>query len=102
MNPQIQNTIIGLCDFFNKIWKKVIDPEELDGMQRDIARILSELEMFFPPSFFDIMANISVHLVDEIRYRGPMFLCNMYPFERFMRMLKNYCRNQYHSEASIL
>ena len=46
MNKQIRNTIIALCDFFNKLWKKVVDPDELDVMQKDIARILPELEMF--------------------------------------------------------
>src|SRR3954468_10667318 len=60
MHKQIRNTIIALGDFFNKLWKKVVDPDKLDGMQKYIARILSELEMFFPPSFFDIMVHLSV------------------------------------------
>jgi hypothetical protein len=41
-----QKRVIDLCDFFNKLWMKVIDREELDHMQMDIARILSSLEMF--------------------------------------------------------
>ena len=102
MNKQIRNTIIALCDFFNKLWKKVVDPDELDAMQKDIARILSELEMFFPPSFFDIMVHLSVHLVDDIKLCGSVFLRNMYPFERFMGILKHLCRNRYHLEASIM
>ena len=32
---------------------------------------------------------------------GPMFLRNMYPFERFMGILKR-CQNRNHPEASIL
>ena len=34
-------------------------------------------EMFFPPSFFDIMVHLTMHLVDEIKYCGPVFLRNM-------------------------
>ncbi|GJV11307.1 reverse transcriptase domain-containing protein [Tanacetum coccineum] len=34
---------------------KVIDPEVLDSWQSDIILMLCELEMYFPPSFFDIM-----------------------------------------------
>ena len=71
-------------------------------MQDDIARIFSNLEMFFPPSFFDVMVHLTVHLVDEIKYCGPVFLRNMYPFERFMGILKRFCRNRNHPEASIL
>jgi hypothetical protein len=71
-------------------------------MQEDITRILSNLEMFFPPSFFDVMVHLTVHLVDEIKYCGPVFLRNMYPFEWYMGILKCYYRNQCHPEASIL
>ena len=46
--------------------RKVVDPEELDHMQDDIARILSNLEMFFSSSFFDVMVHLTVLLVDEI------------------------------------
>ena len=49
MDKAIRNTLIDLCDFFNQLWQKVVNPEKLDQMQDDIARILSNLEMFFPP-----------------------------------------------------
>ena len=65
MDKDIRSTITELCDFFNQLWQKVVDPEELDHMQDDIARILSNLEMFFPLSFFDVMVHLTVHLVDE-------------------------------------
>ena len=74
-----KNTLIDLCDLFNQLWQKVVNPEEMDHMQDDIARILSNLEMFFPPSFFDVMVHLTVHLVDEIKYCGPVFLRNIYP-----------------------
>nr|GEW62919.1 hypothetical protein [Tanacetum cinerariifolium] len=57
---RIRHTITKLCLFFNKIHSKVIDPELLDQWQRDNILTIYELEMYFPPSFFDVM----VHLVD--------------------------------------
>ena len=48
------------------------------------------------------MVHLTVHLVDEIKYCGPVFLRNMYPFERFMGILKRFCRNRNHPKASIL
>ena len=47
MDKDIRNTLIDLCGFFSQLWQKVVDLEELDHMQDDIARILSNLEMFF-------------------------------------------------------
>ena len=67
MDKDIRNTLIDLCDFFNQLWQKVVNPDELDHMQDDIARILSNLEMFFLPLFFDVMVHLIMNLVDEIK-----------------------------------
>ena len=46
--------------------------------------------MYFPPSFFDIMEHLMVHIVPEILNLGHMFLHNIYPFERYNGVLKRY------------
>ena len=46
-------------------------------------------ELIFPPSFFNIMTHLLVHLVKEIDIPGPVFLHNMFPFERFMGYSRN-------------
>ena len=56
----------------------------------------------FPPSFFDIMVHLVVHLVREIRFCGPIYMQWMYPFERYMKILKGYVKNQCCPEASII
>jgi hypothetical protein len=58
--------------------------------------------MYFPPSFFDIMVHLIVHLVREIKMCGPVFLRFMYPFERYMGILKHYVRNRSRPEGSIV
>jgi hypothetical protein len=40
--------------------------------------------MCFPPSFFDIMVHLVVHLVPQIEALGPMYLHEMWTYERFM------------------
>ena len=47
------------------------------------------------------MTHVLVHLVDEIAILGPVFLHNMFPFERFMGVLKKYVRNRARPEGSI-
>ena len=91
-----------LCFFFDAIGQKVIDPDMLDGLQEDIVKTLCHLEMYFPPSFFDIMVHLVVHLVKQTKSCGPAFMRQMYPFERYMGILKGYVRNRARPEGSII
>ncbi|XP_028184604.1 uncharacterized protein LOC114371338 [Glycine soja] len=99
---KVRVAINRLCFFFNAICRKVIDPKQLDDLENEAAIILCQLEMYFPPSFFDIMVHLIVHLVREIRLCGPVFLRWMYPVERYMKVLKGYTKNLYRPEASIV
>ncbi|GKA67005.1 uncharacterized protein Tco_0766813 [Tanacetum coccineum] len=98
----IRHTITKLCLFFNMIHSKVIDPEVLDKWQHDVILTLCQLEMYFPPSFFDVMVHLVSHIVREIKMCGPPSLRNMYPFERYMGYLKGYVRNRSRPEGSIV
>ena len=81
---------------------KVFDFEVLDDLEYEAVLILCKLEMYFPPSFFDIMVHLIVHLVREIKLCGPVYLRWMYPIERYMKILKGYVKNPQHPEASIV
>ena len=85
----VRHAITKLCFFFNAINLKAVDPGMLDKLQGEVVVTLCQLEKFFPPSFFDIMVHLIVHLIHEIKMCGPVFLRYMYPFERFMGILKN-------------
>jgi hypothetical protein len=47
------------------------------------------------------MTHLLVHLVEEIRILCLVFLHNMFPFERFMGVLKKYVHNHARPEGSI-
>ncbi|KAL6185237.1 hypothetical protein ACLB2K_041371 [Fragaria x ananassa] len=47
-----------------------------------IALTLCELERIMPPSFFDIMEHLPIHLADEAAIGGPVQYRWMYPIER--------------------
>ena len=91
----LRHTLTRLCSFFSSICCKVIDSVKLDELEDEIVVILCELEMFFPPSFFDIMVHLVVHLVREVRLCGLVYLRWMYPVERYMKILKGYVKNHY-------
>ena len=101
LDKPVRYAIIRFCHFFKAICSKVIDVEKLKQMQSDLVETVCELEKFFPPSFFDIMIHLSVHLVREVELCGPVFFRWMYPFERYMKTLKGYVRNHNCPEGCI-
>jgi hypothetical protein len=97
----VRLAIVKLCAFLNAISKKVIGPEILSGLQIDVVECLVSFELLFPPFFFNIMTHLLVRMVEEIRILVPIFLHNMFPFKRFMGVLKKYVRNRARLEGSI-
>jgi putative effector of murein hydrolase LrgA (UPF0299 family) len=85
---KVCDTIMSLCFFFNAIEQKVIDDESLPALERQLQETLCLMEAFFPPTFFDIMVHLTIHLVKEIHYLGPSYLHQMFPYERYMGILK--------------
>ena len=90
-----------LCAFLNAISQKTINPVELATLKNDVVQCLVSFELVFPPSFFNIMTHLLIHLVKEISILGPMFLHNMFPIERFMGVLKKYVKVHSKPEGSI-
>ncbi|XP_058746180.1 uncharacterized protein LOC131619054 [Vicia villosa] len=101
MPKEVATPLIRLGSFFRSLCQKVIQVEDLDYLEDEIAEILCQLEMIFPPSFFDIMVHLPIHLVNEVRLGGPVQFRWMYPTERYFCKLKNYVRNRAYLEGSI-
>ena len=96
-----RKTITRLCSSFNKLCQRIIDREKLQQLDDEIIVTLCELERYFPPSFFDIMIHLIIHLSREARLCGPVHFRWMYPFERYMKTLKDYVRNHARPEGCI-
>ena len=80
---------------------KVNRATNLQYIQDRIAVTLCHLEKIFPPSFFDIMEHLPIHLADEALLGGASQFRWMYPIERYLLTLKQYVRNRAHAEGSI-
>ncbi|GJY17393.1 putative transposase-associated domain-containing protein [Tanacetum coccineum] len=101
MHPPTRYAIIRFCFFFKSICSKEIILQELDKMQAELVVTLCLLEKFFPPSFFDIMIHLTVHLTREVKLCGPICFRWMYPFERCMKVIKGHVRNRNKPEGCI-
>ena len=97
----ISNTISELCNFFRQICSRSIKVRDMEEAQKDLVLILCKMELIFPPAFFDIMIHLILHLPEEAILGGPVFMRWMYPFERYMKKLKNYVGNKARPEGSI-
>jgi hypothetical protein len=75
---------------------------ELDELRKEIRVTMCQLEMCFPPSFFDTMEHYLIHLADWIFVLGSSYMHYMYPYERHMVVLKGYVRNRAHPEGSMI
>ncbi|GKE13696.1 gag-pol polyprotein, partial [Tanacetum coccineum] len=69
--------------------------------QSNVVDIMCNLELIYPPAFFDIMIHLVIYLALEALEGGTIHPRWMYPFERFMKKQKNYVRNKAKPEGSI-
>ncbi|GJS65017.1 putative transposon, En/Spm-like protein [Tanacetum coccineum] len=92
---------LKLHDYHMLMQDKEIILQELDKMQAELVVTLCLLEKFFPPSFFDIMIHLTVHLTREVKLCGPICFRWMYPFQRCMKVIKGHVRNKNKPEGCI-
>ncbi|XP_057518337.1 uncharacterized protein LOC130799249 [Amaranthus tricolor] len=93
-------TVIDLVDdlssFFKSLCAKEIDPNYLDALESKIIDVLCQMEIEFLPPFFTIMVHLLIHLVKEVKLRGPVHYRLMY-----LVHLKTFLRNRAQPEGYI-
>jgi hypothetical protein len=98
----VREAIMNFCFFFNAIGQKVLSEEALESSEKRHYETLCLLEMYFPPAFFDVSVHFTTHLIKEIKLLGPVFLHQMYAYERFNDVLKSFVRNRAYPEGSMV
>jgi hypothetical protein len=88
MSKGCQMSIIHLCHVFKKLCVKIVDLAIMGELKKEVVICLVLLEQEFPPSFFDIMTHLLIHLVEELELCGLVHLHWMYPIERYLETLK--------------
>ncbi|KAL3360808.1 hypothetical protein AABB24_013989 [Solanum stoloniferum] len=99
---EVCEPIIALGKFFKNLCSKCLTIEDLDILEAEIPIILWKLQMVFPPAFFDVMIHLPIHLASEAKLGGPVQYRDMYPIERYLRILKSDVRNPRCLEGSIV
>ena len=93
--------VMRICKIFRRLCTKVYNPLDFPSLEADVAETMALAEIEFPPSFFDVMTHLPIHLAKELDLCGPVSARWMYPVERYMKVLKGYVRNMARPEASM-
>ena len=69
--------------------------------QNQLVLILCKFERIFPLAFFDIMIHLVLYLPEEAILGEPAYMQWMYPFEIYLKKLKEYVKNIAKPEGSF-
>ncbi|XP_039118907.1 uncharacterized protein LOC120255075 [Dioscorea cayenensis subsp. rotundata] len=97
----VWRALIEMSNFFRALTSTTIQEEDMLRLNDEILVIICILERIFPPSFFDSMEHLPVHLAYEAWIGDPVHYQWMYPFKRYLRKLKKNVRNKAKVEGSI-
>jgi hypothetical protein len=85
MQAPVRSAIMRLSRVFRVLYGKVWDPTLYKQFRLFTVKVLCDLELLFPPAFFQIMTHLILHLVDEVQQFGPLGARTCYSQERFIR-----------------
>nr|XP_033515887.1 uncharacterized protein LOC117280298 [Nicotiana tomentosiformis] len=97
----VYEPLIELSLFFNVLGSKCLSMDELEKIDSQISITECKLEKVFPPTFFDVMGHLPIHLTNEAKIAGPSQYRWMYPMERYIYFMKPFIRNRACVEGSI-
>ena len=74
----IWNPLAEFSQFFREIFSSTLRLDKVEMLEENIKVTLCKLERIFPPSFFNSMEHLPIHLAYETRVGGPVQYCWMY------------------------
>lgn len=80
----VWNVLTEVSQFFRDICSTTLRVEDMIRLQNNIPEIICKLEKIFPPSFFNVMEHLPIHLAYEEKVGGPVQYRWMYCFERLV------------------
>ncbi|XP_015168116.1 uncharacterized protein [Solanum tuberosum] len=101
LSKEVCEPLIKLFIFFSVLGSKELRIDNLEHIEAQKPITLCKLEKVFPPSFFDVMVHLPVHLATEAKIAGPIHHRWMYPVERWLYFLKSLIGNRACPEGCI-
>ncbi|XP_004298273.1 PREDICTED: uncharacterized protein LOC101301486 [Fragaria vesca subsp. vesca] len=97
----VVDTLVALSKFFQRICAKELKKSDVRSLQEDIVYIMCKLEKIFPPTFYNIIIHLMIHLLEQVLLTGPVQYTWCYPNESQLRDFKKKNKNKRFPEGSI-
>jgi hypothetical protein len=68
----IWDALTEINHFFRDLCSSKLNVDHIERLETNIVETLCKLEMIFPPSFFDSMEHLLIHLPFEAKVGGPV------------------------------
>jgi hypothetical protein len=78
----ILDALMEISHFFRDIYSNKLQIQHIERLEMNIVRTIYKHEMIFPPSFFDSMKHLPIHLPFEAKVWGLIQYRWMYSFKR--------------------
>lgn len=92
-DEKLTSAIVRMSRIFKRICSKTVDMNKRESLFEDCAETLCLMEKLFPPSFFDVMVHLTIHLVEELFICEPVHVRWMYPYQKYFKTLTGYVCN---------
>jgi hypothetical protein len=80
--PNLWKMFAELSYFYGQICAKQVSKAMMQWLEKEIAVLVSKMEIVFPPRWFNVMQHLLMHLPWEARVGGPVQFKWMYSQER--------------------
>jgi len=77
----ILDALMEISHFFRDIYSNKLQIQHIERLEMNIVRTIYKHEMIFPPSFFDSMKHLPIHLPFEAKVWGLIQYRWMYSFK---------------------
>lgn len=102
LDQNVHLALSGVGIFFRDLCSRTLQKSRVKQLKQNIVSIICNLEKIFPPSFFDVMQHLPIHLPYEAELGGPVQYRWMYLFERNFKKLKANAKNKRYAAGSIV
>jgi hypothetical protein len=94
VDEKIWRVLAELSYFFRQLCAKELDHEVVDKLDKQAPELLCKLEKILPPSWFNSMQHMILHLADEAKKGGPVQFRWQYPPERETKKIREKTGNK--------
>jgi hypothetical protein len=81
LSKGIWDALTKISYFFRDLCSSKLNVDQIERLETNIIETLCKLEMIFPPSFFDSIEHLPIHLPFNAKVGGPIQYRWMYLFE---------------------